>query len=322
MKKNLLVPLLLVLVLIFSGNAHAAGRLFWADYDNNTIVELDPDTGAEINTLASPISQGDGCVGLAFASNRLFFSVCGSAIYELNPNTGAVIHTIPLPDAILDTDGLGFSGTELYVLDYEASLIYVLNPSTGAVIRTLDPGVNLVGGISYAGGRNSVFVTDVGNGVIEDPTIIYEINATTGAVINSFDGPSLGIYGVGYSSARGTLFLGSVPQQTPPLPNPDDDLLSLLLPGQPLPAGSENTPYSGRKGISGDTHTIYEVNPDTGAVIDSLPISPVWALASDEAGGDGPGTAIPTMNEWGMIIFMAVVCIGAIFYIRRMNVSV
>ena len=285
--------------LAFIGQASAAGRLFHTNEDSGTIEELNPDTGVVISSHPTPIPIGGGCSGLAFASGRLFFQNCGSSIYELSPATGGVINSFPGPSPSID--GLGFSGTELYLLDYSGGgapaaagrlnqaaaygvaagnnispnavkpaggLIYVINPNTGAHIRVLTPGVSIYGGLTFAGGRNSLFASDAFTGMI------YEINPLTGVVKNSFAAPVSDIFGLGYSYSRKTLFLGDV---------------------------------------GGGGKTIYEVNPDTGAVINTLPVVPNWSLAADENGS----AVVPTMNEWGMILFTALAGLGSVFYLRR-----
>lgn len=289
----------LCISLAFAGQASAAGRLFHTNEPVGTIEELNPDTGAVINSYPTPTPIGDGCSGLAFANNRLFFQDCGSSIFELNPATGAVINSFPSPSPTID--GLGFSGALLYLQDYAGGgaakkaaklnratpygvasgervspsavapaggLIYVINPDTGATIRVLTPGVFLYGGLTFAGGRNTLFASDV------DAGMVYEIDPFTGAVKNSFAAPVAGIFGLGYSFSRRTLFLGDV--------------------------GANN-------------NTIYEVNPDTGAVIHTLPVAPNWSLAADENGT----TTVPTMNEWGMILFTTLAGLGSVSYLKR-----
>jgi outer membrane protein assembly factor BamB len=286
--------------LAFVAQAAAAGRLFRTNESVDTIEELDPDTGAVINSFSTPIENSD-CSGLAFANNRLFFQSCGSTIYELNSATGAILNSFSSPSE--NIDGLGFSGTELYLQDYsgigttvasvkstraasyggslKSSLspsvvapsggtIYVLNPNTGATIRVLTPGVELLGGLTYAGGRNTLFASNADNG------IIYEINPSTGAVANSFAAPVDDIFGLGYSFARKTLFMGDVESAT---------------------------------------GTIFEVDPDTGDPINTLLVVPNWSLAADENGA----AAVPTMDEWGMILFIALAGLGSVYYLRKMR---
>jgi hypothetical protein len=301
MKKVWPLCIVLFISLAIVADASAAGRLFRTNEPTSMIEELNPDTGALINSFAAPVplsADGPiGCSGLAFANNRLFFENCGSSIYELNPSTGAVLTSFPNPSP--DVDGLGFSGTELYVQEYIAvsgdrgdaspvassyarvsvnsaspnqvgGAIYVLNPNTGALVRTLYPGIEIIGGLTYAGGRNTLFTANAATGMI------YELNVSTGAVMNSFAAPVINIYGVGYSFSRETLFLGD----------------------------NGSSPM-----------TVYEVNPDTGAVINTLPVAPNWGLAADE--NVAAAAAVPTMNEWGMILFMALAGLGSVYYLRR-----
>lgn len=289
----------LCISLAFAGQVSAAGRLFHTNEPVGTIEELNPDTGAVINSYPTPTPIGDGCSGLAFANNRLFFQDCGSSIFELNPATGAVINSFPSPSPWID--GLGFSGTELYLQDYSGEgpagpagklnravsygvspgerispsavqpvggLIYVINPNTGALTRVLTPGVFLYGGLTYAGGRNTLFASDVASDTI------YEIHALTGEVVNAFAAPAAGIFGLGYSMSRETLFLGD---------------------------------------IGANSKTIYEVNPDTGAIIRTLPVAPNWSIAADE----NNVAAVPTMGEWGMLLFTVLAGSGSVFYLGR-----
>ncbi|MBC2713706.1 MAG: hypothetical protein HF978_00145 [Desulfobacteraceae bacterium] len=300
MKKILMLIVSLSFILAFSINANAAGNLFWADSTTNAIIEVDPDTGAEINSMNPPVPVSN-CTGLAYADGRLFYTVCGDDIYELNPTSGAVINSFSSPVPPIGTDALGFSGTELYVQDWENDVIYVLNPGTGAIIRTLNPTLppdtSLRGGISYAGGRNSIFATDV------DQNWIFEINASTGSVINFFNTPAPRIFGVGFSYANNILFVGSAGRQ----------IVRELISSEFI----NNDAYDPPDGSipDGDTHTIYALNPDSGATIYTLDIAPVWGLAADEnVIFQG---SIPTLNEWGMIIFIGLASIIAFYFIRR-----
>jgi hypothetical protein len=302
MKKVLLLCFVLCVSLAFVAQAAATGLLFRVNVDNGTIEELNPDTGAVMTSFTPPISPG-ACSGLAFAKSRLFYQTCGSDIYELSPSSGAVINSFPGPSPF--SDGLGFSGTELYTFGsgiraaaakstgsapYAGTAsgdksekavapaggpIYALNPDTGAILRTLTPSFPIGGGLTYAGGRNTLFAS--GSSALNIPAIftIYELNPETGAVVNSFTPPAPGIFGVGYSFARKTLFLGDV----------------------------------------GGPATIYEVNPDTGAVIHTLPVVPNWGLAADE--NDITAAAVPTMNEWGIILFIALAGLTSLYLLKE-----
>ena len=63
---------------------------------------------------------------------------------------------------------------------------------------------------------------------------------------------------------------------------------------------------------SGD---ILEVDPDTGAVINTITDAfGVNGLAADESLG---AVAVPTMNEWGVIVFVLMAGIASVVSMRR-----
>ncbi|MFC1905029.1 hypothetical protein ACFLXT_04655 [Chloroflexota bacterium] len=197
------VVLLLLSLMVMSSPVLAEdGKLFMVDVYNSQIHELDPSTGAILNTIPTPETTGEAD-GLAYGNGRMFFTVWGETIYELSPSTGEVLNQFPGP--ALDIDALAFSCDSLYALEFVESTIHVLNPNTGSPVATLDPPVFLIGGGTFAGTRNSLFFTDFDT----DPDTIYELNPQNGAVLNSFLAPvdSGNLLGLGFSSSRNTLFL-------------------------------------------------------------------------------------------------------------------
>jgi hypothetical protein len=214
----------------------------------NEIVELDPDTGAVLNIIPTPIDTDGGGDGLAYGNGRMFFTTIDTdTIYEIDPSDGSVVNyfTGPVAGGEEGIDALGFSCDKLYALEYGPEpTIHILNPDTGATTGNLSPSVYLVGGGTFAGTRDSLFFS----GDYEETELIYEINADTGAVINSFsppvEGEEDGLYGLGFSSSRNTLFVGYY-----------------------------------------DSNMVYEVDPDDGTVINSF-LGPegaaISALAADE----------------------------------------
>jgi outer membrane protein assembly factor BamB len=271
----LALALLLLLVAPWGTAALADGqaRLFVVDGDEDSqIIELNPSTGAVLNSFATPVTcGGDGPDGLAYCNGRMFFVTSGEGepeylaetIYEINPNTGAVINSFPAPpnDGL---DALGLSGDRLYALDFTNNTIYVLNPDTGAVITSYTPGAYLMGGGTFAGTRNSLFFT--GGDEEEEGDTVYELNPANGAVLNSFSPPgsAANIYGLGFSSSRNTLFLG------------------------------------GSAGIA----TIYELNPNNGNEINSFPHPEgtfITALAADECVPPPVGGELYLVNKLNIL---------------------
>src|SRR5262245_3987332 len=129
-----------------------ASRLFAVPVGGNTIVELNPTTGAQINSFAAPEIPGTAEVGLAFDGSRLFFINGGGSdrLYELNPNTGAVVDSDLLVGGTGSYDGLAVVAGEVYVQDYSSNQILVFDPASDSVTRILNVAADLVGGLAGA----------------------------------------------------------------------------------------------------------------------------------------------------------------------------
>ena len=265
-----LLPLILSAILAFSLipvasspvlAVNGTGRLFmvnggWDEGPASEILELDPDTGAVLSTIPTPIATDGGGDGLAYGNGRMFFTTIDTnTIYEIDPSDGGVINSFTVPGTYDGIDALGFDGQKLYALEYgEEPTIHVLDPDTGASVTTLSPTVYLIGGGTFAGTRNSLFFTgDDESGF----SVIFEICATTGAVMNSFAPPAevYLLYGLGFSSSRNTLFLGAY-----------------------------------------EDNMIYELDPDDGTIINSFSGpegAAISALAADEP--RPTDTVVPSM---------------------------
>lgn len=305
------VALSLLFVLAISSPVLAEdGRLFMIDGITNQILELNPDTGAVLNSFSTPYPSSDGPDGLAYGNGRMFYTASPGGplpiingeqliyelnpensrgeeqndngeqlIFELNPENGDVINSFPAPG--VEIDALGFSCDRLFALDYVESTIYVLNPNTGAIITSFQPQplVDLIGGGTFAGTRNSLFIS----GDAPNSVTIYELNPEDGTVLNSFL-VEINTWGLGFSSSRNTLFIGEI----------------------------------------GGT-SIYEVNPDNGDIIDSFPVEAmITALAADECGPPPPravGGDVFPVNKMALIApwiaLGAIILAGGVILIRR-----
>ena len=150
------------------------------------IVELNPVTGEEINSLSPPETLSPGSQGLAFDGNSLFFvndNGFSTELWELNPDTGEV------RDSDFISGSGGFNGLaaldgKVYILDGGDSIIE-FDPVNDIVTKTLDidainNGVSLGGGLGAITGPNALLAID-----FNSPEVL-EINPTTGAITNSF----------------------------------------------------------------------------------------------------------------------------------------
>lgn len=163
-------------------------RLFAIPSDNrnvNLIVELDPQTGAELNRFAAPEPTNANGDGLAFDGTSLYYlnGFGTSTLYQLEPNTGAVIHSTEIPHPTTQRyDGLAALNGFIYIMDAINDDILVFDPALGGVgtvldINAVNPGTNLIGGL--AGAKNpDRLVATVANG-----RTIVEINPSTGLIV-------------------------------------------------------------------------------------------------------------------------------------------
>lgn len=184
-------------------------RLFAVPTDNSgKIVELDPLTGTEINRFSAPATPSQGPDGLAFDGTDLFFIIGNGSrtLWELNPDTGAVIDSDTISSGSGTFDGLGCLGGKVYILDCSNSDIIAFDPVSDTVTGTLDingvnPGVNIIGGLSGITGPNALIAT------VDRGQSIVELDPATGLVTHSFATGQSAL--IGAAVVNGKLYLGS-----------------------------------------------------------------------------------------------------------------
>ncbi len=137
---------------------HERERLFMARGSTTvqTIYELDPETGATINSFTAPTTGTVGTQGLALGPHSLFY-INGSGslphtLYELDPDTGAIIDSdvvdaTPLVSVI---GGLAYLNGKIYIERPSNNQIVVWDPVTDSVVTTFSTTVDLVGGLTGA----------------------------------------------------------------------------------------------------------------------------------------------------------------------------
>ena len=166
-----------------------------------TIQQIDPQTGAIVRTIPSPIPVGGGPDGLAFDGQHLFLvnAYYSDDLYEIDATTGALESDTNLnsPGYI---DGVAALGGKVYVSNSSTDQILEFDPTTDTVTRVLSPGVDLGGGLAGITGPNALIAT-VGF------STVVEIDPITGSITHSFN-PGLGtIYGV--ATSNDSIYLGS-----------------------------------------------------------------------------------------------------------------
>ena len=174
------------------------------------IIEINPDTGAVLNSFTAPANQGVSD-GLAFDGTNLYFlngiSV-SDTLYVLNPDTGSVVTTHSLSPSSF-RNGLAYLNGLIYILEWSvlSQDIIVLDPSSGTVVKTLDiDGVNpeaplISGGLASITNPDALLVTT------SQTQEVLEIDPATGVITNRFTHNRSGTLGA--ATIDGQIYLGA-----------------------------------------------------------------------------------------------------------------
>ncbi len=151
-------------------------RLFAVKDDGSTnlIVELNPSTGAEINSFFVPEGLFAAPQGLAFDGNSLFLVDNGSphTLFELDSNTGA-IRDFDTISGLVTVDGLAVLDRKVYLLDSSANDIIEFDPTSDTVSNTLDidlenSGISVGGGLAGITGPNALLAIKNNSELVRD----------------------------------------------------------------------------------------------------------------------------------------------------------
>lgn len=190
--------------------ANGSGALFGLA-PPDTAAEFDPETGGLLRDFSTPDGVSGGPDGLAFdGSTLIFYNDFGrQTFYRIDPADGTVVDSVARADIGSlqgkSIDALAHNGTFLYALNFPNDTIYEVDLENRRVVGSITPGEPLIGGLTFGGSRQTLFVSDFGSAV-------YEVSIETGEVLNQWTPPEE-VLGLGYSEARGTLFAtGSVSQ--------------------------------------------------------------------------------------------------------------
>ena len=193
------------------GTKSLGSRLFVKDVFGDYILEVNPATGATLNTLPMPVTPSANFGfnnGLAYDGTNLWVLAGGinnDQVYQLDAETGAVkdIHKL---GGTSGWDGLAWLNGRLYALDsFIDNRITVYDPSQRRVVDTLNVGtlnnINISGGLAGITGPDRLIATSTFGDEM------YEINPVTGVVTATWNtGLSTTEYGVGV--AGGEIYVG------------------------------------------------------------------------------------------------------------------
>ncbi len=194
-----------------------AYRLFVKSVTGTSITEVDPVSGATLNTIPMPVAPAVNYGfnnGLAFDGIDLWVLAGGignDTIYRIDANTGTVlqIHHLGGTDS---WDGLAYLDGLLYAVRGSDQGITVYSPKLQRSIKTLSVGaangINISGGLAGLAAQNKLVVTSAQG----SPHEVFLINPETGALESRFS-TGLNATAYGLAVANGKIYLGEYGSQ-------------------------------------------------------------------------------------------------------------
>jgi outer membrane protein assembly factor BamB len=251
--------------------------------EGGTIMRFNGTTGAFIDNFVANGAGTSGCNVLAEAM-ALVFGPDGK-LYVGN-----------------DARDVGACGTSYSIMRFNGQTgAYIDTPVPANAQGLYDPNGMTVGpdGNIYISSEGTSFTYD-GFGT-DNPNVIYRLNPTTNVLTQlvtsngllDINGSQPHTAGAGLIEPEGIVF------------GPDGNLYV----------------------SSGDTAEVYRYNGTTGALIGVFAKQGLGAASTDPVGltffpsDYVKNTIVPTMSEWGMILFMTLAGIGSIFHLRRQRRS-
>jgi hypothetical protein len=162
----------------------------------------------------------------------------------------------------------------LYSVTYSNGMINAQDPDTGALLNSFAPPIPVQpgGGIGLAASDSELFYCAI------ESSLIFRLNPSTGALLDSYfepfpaTEPQIDSLGYGASSFGPTLFAGDYAADRIYLLNPaTGNVFTSYLTPYDLVGGMDFDPATNRLWTSDITGVVYSTNPETGAVISSLP---------------------------------------------------
>ncbi len=143
-----------------SGLAFDGTNLWFLNNSDNTLYQLDPDTGALIDTDVIPGGSGN-FDGLATVNGLLYVTdAVNNTIIEFNPSDDMVTRTITVAGRDLAGGIAGVAADPVDPIAYPDALIATtttgdvieINPSSGVVLRSFNPNTGTDDGVATLGG--------------------------------------------------------------------------------------------------------------------------------------------------------------------------
>jgi streptogramin lyase len=141
-----------------------------------SIVSLDPESGAVVRQIAVPAEAGTAFDG------EYLWQIADARIQKVDPRTGKVVATIPAPANGRDS-GLTWAEGTLWVGEYRARKIHQIDAKTGAILRTIESD-RFVTGVSWVNGELWHATLD------DEQSELRRVDPKTGKVLEQFDLPA------------------------------------------------------------------------------------------------------------------------------------
>ena len=244
-------------------------------------------------------------INVAHAAPTSLYAITGSSIRELNPDTGATLGSFAAP--VLPQSGggsgLAFSGSELFYSSIDNPTIFRLNPTNGAVLGSFARPAAATGidalGYGPTNFGQTLFALDYTSNAL------YLLNPLTGAQYTNFALSFDAIGGIDFNHVTQRIFVSDTNGTIRQL-NPNTAAVLSTITINPFQYGLG---IIGNRLFTTNGNSIYERDPNTGAVIATFP-NPGTGLIGGLAGG-------PAVPEPESVMLAA---IGAvIFSCRRMS---
>jgi YVTN family beta-propeller protein len=235
-----------VVILVSSISTLASADLYVVNGESNSISRIDPDTGAVLSTIPTPVPTSFPADALASSGESLFYTnFYTSTIYEIDPTTGEVRNSFSGPGGV---GSLGFGrtsfGPTLFALSENEGKVSLLDPTTGAVFSTFTPDESIPCPLSMDvnTATNRLFM---GSCAIQAPHL-YELLPTRGTVVSSFFVPGEPL-GVAFDGGR---LFAVHPMAWPGDPDVVDNIIE-IDPGTGTIIGSLPTPDARPDALAG-----------------------------------------------------------------------
>jgi glutamine cyclotransferase len=141
-----------------------------------SIVALDPESGAVVREIAVPAEAGTAFDG------EYLWQIADARIQKVDPRSGEIVATIPAPANGRDS-GLTWAEGTLWVGEYRARKIHQIDAKTGAILRTIESD-RFVTGVSWVNG-------ELWHGTLEaEQSELRRVDPETGKVLEQLDMPA------------------------------------------------------------------------------------------------------------------------------------